>query len=328
MRDSWEFALNHARGDYVIFIGDDDAIMPGAIQRMEELLHQEPCPIYFWDAPIYRWPMEDAPASIVYLPNISHSRRIALRSLAMFSLRWGGHRYMRLPLLYHSLVSNELLQQIRRRTGRFFHSTQPDVFMAFALPALCDEAMKLGEFLTVYGESVRKVALGAENFHISGFSAKLGKFVREYDSYRLHPTLYPRVPIWVNLIPDAILVAKDLFGEFYGETSFNYSAMWAFMCRYWKWGHIVEIVRMRREISVYHPFNAYLFVMYSILHKLSDWRIAGRARLRGRGNSVARVPDNVLGYAEHAAAWQRERVQPRRPTWRGVGHDSVEPGPR
>src|SRR3954468_2228340 len=35
MTDNWEFALGHARGRYALFVGDDDAILPGALDRLE-----------------------------------------------------------------------------------------------------------------------------------------------------------------------------------------------------------------------------------------------------------------------------------------------------
>ena len=31
MCDNWDFALNYVKGEFVIFIGDDDALMPNAI---------------------------------------------------------------------------------------------------------------------------------------------------------------------------------------------------------------------------------------------------------------------------------------------------------
>src|SRR5215207_8249326 len=40
MSDNWEFALGKARGEYIVYIGDDDAMMPGGINRLETLIQE------------------------------------------------------------------------------------------------------------------------------------------------------------------------------------------------------------------------------------------------------------------------------------------------
>src|SRR5438094_861105 len=33
MSANWEFALEHVRGEYILIVGDDDALLPGALDR-------------------------------------------------------------------------------------------------------------------------------------------------------------------------------------------------------------------------------------------------------------------------------------------------------
>src|SRR5262245_993685 len=48
MTENWEFAVRRARGRYVLFVGDDDAILPGALDRLEPFLAGGTASILTW----------------------------------------------------------------------------------------------------------------------------------------------------------------------------------------------------------------------------------------------------------------------------------------
>src|SRR5579864_6108710 len=48
MPDSWEFALSHARGEYVTYLCDDDAIRPLLLQKLADTLSREETDIVSW----------------------------------------------------------------------------------------------------------------------------------------------------------------------------------------------------------------------------------------------------------------------------------------
>ena len=58
----FDFAFKHVRGEYVIYIGDDDGLMPGAINRLEDMIKTRPSPIYCWECHGYEG-MGDGPKS-------------------------------------------------------------------------------------------------------------------------------------------------------------------------------------------------------------------------------------------------------------------------
>ncbi|WP_298199950.1 glycosyltransferase family 2 protein [Desulfosporosinus sp.] len=67
MCDNWEFALSHAEGEYIIFIGDDDAIIPGALNKLQTFIQKNPAPAYKWPVRnIYTYPNR-WPKGICYL---------------------------------------------------------------------------------------------------------------------------------------------------------------------------------------------------------------------------------------------------------------------
>ena len=81
MCDHWDFALLHAAGDYVMFIGDDDAILPGALDKLEASILSTHSLVYGWPKPIYVWPMDGKPARVEDLHRVRlKPRRLIWRS--------------------------------------------------------------------------------------------------------------------------------------------------------------------------------------------------------------------------------------------------------
>ncbi len=280
MCDNWDFALEHVSGDYVIYIGDDDGLMPGAINKLGEMIKTRPCPIYCWEPHEYLWPIEENFPKIVSITSIRCAYEIDLNKLVRFSLRWGGIRNGRLPRVYHAAVATSLLKIIHKTTGRVFHSQAPDIFTAYALPAFSNKAINLGVALTVTGYSGKSnsgVAIaknGPENFQ---------RFVLEYGDYKYHASLFPGAPNIINHIQDSVLVAMDLFPEFYAERKFNYDAMWAHMLwsdRYQikpgtaenKLNSLFHLLRNRRQIRLYHPLRVTHFLFYIVVGALLKLR--------------------------------------------------------
>ena len=70
MSHNWEFALAHVDEGYVTFIGDDDALLPGAIEKLASILED-----YQFDAVtspfcLYNWPgngLTDLPTMMIPL---------------------------------------------------------------------------------------------------------------------------------------------------------------------------------------------------------------------------------------------------------------------
>lgn len=305
MSENWNYAMQHVRGQYVMIIGDDDGVMPGALTRLRLLIESRPAKIYFWQVSEYYWPIDDLPPVISHVAPLSRPRDVDLAPLAKFAVRWGTWRYSKLPLGYHSAVARELLDAMLSRTGKVFHSTNPDVFMAFALPPLCSHAIDTGESYTVHGCSAKANAgarLAADGRTV------FQKFVDEYEHYRLHPTLHPSIPFKINMYGDSALKAIDLFPDFYHGTPFNYSAMYAFAHRIVGSFSIREILAMRREIRQRQPFSALRFLAYCVLHELMEWRIMLRRKLVGSRYrpSAADMPRDIYAMVHYLM-----RAQPR-----------------
>ncbi len=293
MSDNWEFALAKARGQYVIFIGDDDAVLPGGIKRLVALIREHQCDVYMWDPSIYFWPIDGKKASIRYLSPVRPMHEMNLQGLVSFVIANGGWQYYRLPGAYHAAVSMKILEQIRNKTGRVFHSTQPDVFTSIAVPVFAKTCLHTGQAITLHGASVK--SNGGASIARDGFAVR-SKFLREYADYQIHPTLFPGAPTLTNLLGDSCLVAMDVFPGFYGKMKFNYEAMWAYV---WQLKYVSArfIVANRSRIDRYHPFSVFLFLFYAAMQSAVILRrqiINLIARLRPFTRDI---PDNIRDFA-------------------------------
>lgn len=299
MCDNYEFALERAVGEYVIFIGDDDAVMPGALDKLMARMRIAAEPIiYTWSSHVYDWPIGNQPAHVAHFASAGPQTEVDIKRKAKFVISMGGWKHYELPSPYHSAIPKKILDAIRTRTGRVFHSTQPDVFTAMAIPALADRALNVGSAVTLHGRAARSNALG---FIAARGLPNIQRFIREYGDYRFHPTLYPGVSGAANMIPDAVLIARDLFPDFYRGTKFNYDAMWAYVCRL-RFASHVEVLRKRSEIRRHHAFHPFRFLFFSVIQEISVRRRNFLNRIMPLGVFRKHTPENIRDFVKALAA--------------------------
>ncbi len=264
MCDNYEFALSKARGEYVIIIGDDDAAIPGMLDDLLIRLRAlaEPV-IHMWPLHIYDWPVEDRPAKATYVAPEAAETVLDLKAKGRRVVELGGWKYYELPSPYHAAIPRRILGSLRERTGRVFHSTQPDVFTAMAIPAFADRAINIGKTVTFNGRSAKSNGLG---FVKRAALANIERFISEYGDYAFHPSLFGGTSAMANMIPDAVLKAKDIFPEIYGDVAFNYSAMWAYISRL-RFAKHGDVIRQSVAIRKAHPFGIGEFIGFSFLHE-------------------------------------------------------------
>jgi glycosyltransferase involved in cell wall biosynthesis len=300
MSDHWDFALLHAAGDYIMFIGDDDAVIPGAIARLEASILSTRSLVYCWPRPVYVWPIDGKPARVIFLPAVAQAAEINLENLARLAVSMGGWKWVRIPCMYHSAIAKCIPDSIREKTGRVFHSTSPDVFMSMAVPVFARTAIDVGYYVSVAGQSEKS---NSSIYHKSTGHEPFDRFIQEYGDYRTHPTLFPEIPIGLNLVADSLLVAMDKFPEFYGGMKFNYDAMWAILFREKPVAfepHLsrLGIIGKRRQIRRYHAFHVSRFLLYSAFHQ----SLALRRRIVSRICPIGRLandpPDNIYDFVK------------------------------
>ena len=289
MCDHWEFALNHARGKYIIFIGDDDGLMPGACERLRRLSETFQAKVFHWDRHEYVWPGADGGPAVALGPPSREPIEFNLVDRARRSVALGGRGWQSLPKLYHSSVARSVLDELRLRTGRVFHSSMPDIFMGYALPAFSDHAVEVGGCLTLNGRSAASLGHASQ----IGDNPVLGQFRDETRTYRFHPSLVsPLLPEQLKWIANSILVAMRLFPSTYEGVNFNYEASYAIGTAGQPWydlRRLVGIIQARAELRRHHRFKLLAYLYFFLNFKSGQLAARVRRKISGTPASIAKA---------------------------------------
>lgn len=161
MSQNWEFALSHARGDWIGYIGDDDGILPDAIERLREIVADTGVEAVRARNAQYIWPaLAEQARGVLAVPmggkvTVRDSRRAIHRVLH------GIDHYSTLPMLYHGgFAARTLIDRARGQTGPFFRSRIPDVY----------SGILLGHIAGKFAWSERPLAINGASAHSTGTS--------------------------------------------------------------------------------------------------------------------------------------------------------------
>ena len=138
MRANFEHGLRAASGDYVMFIGDDDGVIPSGFTYLRELLEYHRPDAVAWRPVPYYWPSEATgersgyvrlKASMPYRGTRSQSHSQILSQVCTGRLR----SYRDAANIYHGCISRDVIERVRAAQGStYFRGAIPDVYTSIA----------------------------------------------------------------------------------------------------------------------------------------------------------------------------------------------------
>jgi len=166
MTQNWEFALSHVSDGFVTVIGDDDGLLPHAVNDVSRILNEESVSALSWMKSEYCWPSHVAPEwrnflsiplekLLVEMPTASVSRDVSRFLLP----------YSRTPTLYNSFVDFSVIKAIMGKNGSFLNSLAPDIYSGIALLSEMDK----------YLYSIHPFSVNGASSHSNGTSANFSK---------------------------------------------------------------------------------------------------------------------------------------------------------
>ena len=186
MSHNWEFGLSHVRDGWVSILGDDDAMLPGGLARVDEVIRTTGCEAITSRWCQYFWPNSTVSENRLIIPitsgfEVRHSRDWLSR------LMQGKVTYPELPWLYTGgFVDKRALDRARNAEGRFFCSMIPDVYSAIALASTIERYVAMKEPVSVAGVSSH--SNGASSLGLGKLRAPAEKFFSE-NNIPFHATL-------------------------------------------------------------------------------------------------------------------------------------------
>ena len=159
--DNWNNALTQAVGDYFVMLGDDDALLPGYMRKLSQLIEKHRAPeVVYVEATQYAYPnvIPGRASAFVqtgyceflkdraepFLLPAQEARAAVAQSMAM-----------RLAFSYnmqHSLVSRKAVERLRAK-GAFFQSPYPDYYTTNVLLLTSESILVVPEPLVAIGIS-------------------------------------------------------------------------------------------------------------------------------------------------------------------------------
>ena len=189
MTDNFEFALSHVKPEgYVIYIGDDDGLLPDAIRNINAVVNQTGAQVLRWDISHYVWPgIGNNSTGQLYIPFLGLGTTIRNPATTIQNVLSFKALYQSLPLIYmYSAVEYKVIRRIIDLSGRFYHSMSPDVYSGFAIAGAIDSFVNSKRAYVIGGSSHHST--GASVSGLSASSKPIQQFLSE-DNIAWHSSL-------------------------------------------------------------------------------------------------------------------------------------------
>lgn len=140
-RQNFENAVSASSGDYVMMIGDDDAVLAGQWPRLRAILAAHQPPALSWPAIFYQWPGAEKRGGggrlrlqRAYIHGNPQTRTAEQQLTAIRQLIRTREDFS--PKLYHGFLARSVLEALKARTGAYLMSGQADAYISAAATAL------------------------------------------------------------------------------------------------------------------------------------------------------------------------------------------------
>lgn len=155
MYENFEFAVSHAKGEYVIVIGDDDGLLLKGLFNLDKIITKTNYKAITWNWVFYYWPFGVTPGCENFL-HIPLSTKVKvmegkqrIKDVIDFKLN-----YSFLPMLYtNGAIHRDLIAELKKRTGRIFSSVTPDCYSGICLAYLSEYFLFVEKPLSIAGIS-------------------------------------------------------------------------------------------------------------------------------------------------------------------------------
>ncbi|PTW50383.1 glycosyltransferase family 2 protein [Rhodovulum kholense] len=219
MRENFQFALSNTTGDHVLFIGDDDAVLPNGLRLLAALIARHDPDIVKWRVMTYLWPdpRTGAAGTLRVRPQALDGRLKRLDPAAVLDgfARAQFRSYHDGGMIYHGCLSRRLIARAEAGSGGpFFRGSSPDVFTSLQALMVTDRPiLRISLPLTLGGSSPRSNGAAGQKLAISGASGEgteFAKFIAETGSDPYQCRLPVSCPSLSMITLDCLQCAAEL----------------------------------------------------------------------------------------------------------------------
>lgn len=307
VHENFATALEHSRGEYVGFLGDDDAVIGGVggVARWARDLGLDA--VVGPHLAIYLWP--DVRLGL-YGSRLSGTLRVKRYSGdAVFPdprdelfgvCRRGGIDFGRLPRSYHGIVARRCLESVRELAGTYFPGPTPDMSSAAALAHVVTRYAWVDAPIFVSGTGMGSAGgAGAAKKH--DWSLEAAPWITP-ESVRRWSSWTPRRCVAPTLWAEGVIQASRAVGDDEAVESFDFGALYGDVAAF-HWQHRSAILQAARALRLdqgLDTFETLLLASSASASFLRAWAARGKSLVENTlavaglsANTIVRDLDGV-----------------------------------
>ena len=251
MSENFEYALSFVNEGFLMFIGDDDAILPNSLEYVNEIINLTNCEAIVSYNAFYTWPETDNPNKLFWTPKVGYEIRDSKLWINKY-LKFNMEYTFDLPSIYCGFVKKNILIKVSK-DNIFFKSSTPDAYSAIAVAFATDKYIYSHTPFVIHGTS--KNSNGGSYLSKSkneeGNETKL--WFKE-NKIPLHKDIVMTKSFRVSSI-EAFLQFSDNFPELTRNYKINWERLLRFVLKECKDNTRDEIESAVKEMCIYHNVN-------------------------------------------------------------------------
>lgn len=216
MRDNFEFALNQVKDGYVMALGGDDALLPGCVWRMYEILKESGKELLTWATPVFHYD-ENGKSLLAVKRRKDYTVKILKSEDFLNKIAKTFHYQIdECPMFYmKGIASTALVNRVKNRTPDhcFYYCPTPDGFSGVVLAGEVEDYAYTDEPLSLCGDTKKSQGKNyARTDQKSRFESQ--QFFNDNIRRTMHKELasQPYSPLTTLMTADYLLTARDLPG--------------------------------------------------------------------------------------------------------------------
>jgi len=203
--DNFNYALSHATGEYLAFIGDDDLVSPqiaeiahwGVANNVDAFSFSFPM-LYYWPtfASTTRWKAEGS--TLVVGEFDGRITPFDAKAELAAALRNMGSGVLGMPRAYAGMISRQLVERIQANHGLLFGGVSPDIYSAALISMESQKSYRVDFPIVVPGACAGSTSgKSARGRHVGGLrdNAHIGAFKNLVWDERV-PEYYSVPTVW------------------------------------------------------------------------------------------------------------------------------------
>lgn len=154
--ENFNRAIELTTGQYVMLIGDDDSILPKALEMAQWARENDVDSICSVETLAYYWPnvLEKYPNGVMMMPSSTGKiTEVNIKEQLDALLENGLQLYLLYPLpkTYHGIVKRSIMEEIKQRTGHYYGGLSPDIYSSIAVSCIAKNHFVIDEPMSIAG---------------------------------------------------------------------------------------------------------------------------------------------------------------------------------